>query len=159
MPDASDVYYLGVLIKDIDNFDMDAFDGRLTFQKTIQILQSFGIDLGYYYGWYLRGPYCPDLTKDGFELKDEIEKIPQLDIKFADPEDQSRYNNFKMFMHDKKNDPKQLEIASSICFLRKTVGLDKHTAIRLTKGKRAGIEMNECKQMWTELKNYGVVRD
>ena len=154
-----DLYDLGVLIKDIGNFDMDTFDGRLRFQKTVQILQAFGIDLGYYYNWYLRGPYCPDLTRDGFELKDVIEKVPKIAIEFADPEDRSRYDMFKKFILDKKEDPKQLEIASSICFLRNEEGLDKHTVLKLTEGKREEIEMGECEQIWAELEKYGVVRD
>ena len=153
------MYDLGVLIKDIDNFDMDTFDGRLIFQKTIHILQSFDINLGYYYSWYLRGPYCPDLTRDGFELKDVIEKVPKINIEFADSKDQSRYNSFKRFMLDKKNDSKQLEIASSICFLHKEVGLGKRNVLDLTEGKRREIEMNECEQIWAELEIYGVVRD
>ena len=71
-----DVYDLGLFVKDINNFNMDDFDGRLRLQKTIQLLQSFGIDLGYNYHWYLRGPYCTDLTKDGFELKNIIDRYP-----------------------------------------------------------------------------------
>lgn len=154
-----DVYELGVLIRDIDNFDMDTFDGRLRFQKTVQILQAFGIDLGYYYNWYLRGPYCPDLAKDGFELKDVIEKVPKIAIEFADPEDRARYDRFKGFIRDKKEDPKQLEIASSICFLRNEEGLDKHTVLKLTEGKREAIEMGECERIWADLENCGVVRE
>ena len=153
-----DVYDLGVIVKDVGNFDMDDFDGRLRFQKTIQLLQSFGIDLGYYYNWYLRGPYCPDLAKDGFELKDVIKKIPKLAIEFAEADDQTRYNNFKKFIQNKKYDPKQLEIASAICFLRNEEGLDRNTVLKLTEGKRKAIEMSECEQMWDELENYGVVQ-
>ena len=152
-----DMYDLGVLIKDIGDFDMATFDGRLRFQKTVQLLQPFGIDLGYYYNWYLRGPYCPDLAKDGFELKNVIDKIPKLAIEFADAQDQSRYDDFTEFIRDKKNDPKQLEIASSICFLRNEEGLDMDTVLKLTEGKRAEIEMSECEQVWGELKRYGVV--
>ena len=153
-----DAYELGVLIKDIDNFNMDNFDGRLRFQKTVHILQSFGVDLGYYYSWYLHGPYCPDLTKDGFELNGIIDKIPEINIEFANPEDQSRYNNFKMFMQGRKNDPKQLEIASSICFLQKAIHLDKDRVLKLTEGKRKEIKMEECEHMWKELASYGVVK-
>ena len=153
-----DVYDTGVLIKDIGNFDMDTFDGRLKFQKTIQILQSFGIDLGYYYNWYLRGPYCPDLTKDGFELKGIMKKIPKLAIEFADDKNQLYYNDFKKFIQDKKEDSIQLEIAASICFLRNEEGLDKDVVLRLTEGKREEIKMHECERIWKELETYGVVK-
>ena len=152
------VYELGAIVKDIDNFNLSDFAGRLKFQKTIQLLQSFGVDLGYYYNWYLRGPYCPDLAKDGFELENIIKKIPKFTIEFADTYNQNHYNNFKKFMQDKKDDPKQLEIASSICFLRNEEDLDKNIVLKLTEGKRPEIEMSECEQMWNELESYGVVQ-
>ena len=152
-----DIYDLGVFIKDIDNFDMDTFDGRLRFQKTVQLLQSFGLDLGYRYNWYLRGPYCPDLTKDGFELKEVIRKMPKISVELADDGDQANYDNFKRFMAGKKNDPDQLEIASSICFLHKEEGMGKDTVSRLTEGKRERFTMGGCAQMWDELERYGVV--
>ena len=138
---------------------MDTFNGRIVFQKRIQLLQSFGIDLGYYYNWYLRGPYCSDLAKNGFELKDVIEKIPKITVEFADSQIQSRYDNFKKFIQDKKDDSKQLEIASSICFLRNEEGLDKPLVLKLTEGKRKAIEMSECEKMWDELEKYGVIKD
>lgn len=153
----TDIYDLGLLIKDINNFDMYTFDGRLRFQKTVHLLQSFNIELGYYYNWYLRGPYCPELAKDGFELQKVIEKIPHLTIEFAENNDQSRYNHFKTFMNDKKNDSDQLEIASSICFLHNE-GVDKTTVLRLTEGKRVHFTVNQCKQIWNELESYGVVK-
>ena len=80
----SDIYDLGLIIKDVGNFDMSEFEGRLTFQKTVQLLQSFGIDMGYRYNWYLRGPYCPDLTRAGFELKDVMQSIPDMPVEFRD---------------------------------------------------------------------------
>lgn len=153
-----DVYGLGLLLKDIDNFNMDHFSGRLQFQKTVHILQSFGIDLGYRYNWYLRGPYCPDLTKSGFELKDIMPKLWNIPIEFEDEIDQIHYNNFKAFMMDKKNDPNALEIASSICFLRNEEGLDKKTVLGLTEGKRVHFTMEECQRIWDELEKYEVVK-
>lgn len=40
----------------------DVFEDRLIAQKKIYLLQSLGTDLGYYYSWYLHGPYSPSLT-------------------------------------------------------------------------------------------------
>ena len=153
-----DVYDLVVIIKDVGNFNMDDFNGRLRFQKTIQVLQSFGIDLGYNYNWYIRGPYCPELAKDGFELKDVLDKIPQMTVEFAEDEDQANYNTFKKFIANKKDDPDQLEIASSICFLCNEERMDKDTVLKLTEGKRARFTMDDCMRIWDELEGYGVVK-
>lgn len=46
--------------------NLRTFDDRLIAQKAIYLAQAAGIDLGYFYNWYLRGPYCPALTDDLF---------------------------------------------------------------------------------------------
>ena len=51
---------------------VDTFDQRLIIQKMIYLAQAAGVDLGYYYRWYLRGPYSPDLTGDAFSIAAEL---------------------------------------------------------------------------------------
>jgi len=46
------------------DLDLRKFDHRVILQKTIFLLQMKGMDMGYRYGMYLRGPYSPDLTRD-----------------------------------------------------------------------------------------------
>lgn len=58
--------YLGVPI------NLQTFSNRLNVQKKVYLAQIAAIDLGYRYGWYIRGPYSPSLTQDAFTLKDEI---------------------------------------------------------------------------------------
>ena len=50
---------------------VDSFDDRLILQKTIYLVQAKGIHLGYYYKWYLHGPYCSSLTKDLYAIDSE----------------------------------------------------------------------------------------
>jgi len=51
---------------------VDTFSKRLKLQKEVYLLQVAGLELGYRYNWYLRGPYCPALTRDAFTLKEEL---------------------------------------------------------------------------------------
>lgn len=152
-----DIYDLGVILKDLDNFSMKTFSDRLRFQKTIQLLQAFGVDLGYSYNWYLSGPYCSTLAKDGYELAEVIHKIPKLDLEFANNTLTASYTAFKDFIQDKKNDPDQLEIAASICFLHQQKNLDKDTVLRLTEGKKQQFTKKGCERIWNELAGYGVI--
>lgn len=60
---------------------IDTLDDRKRVQKAIYLGQLTGADLGYRFGWYIRGPYSPDLTKDYYSLADlpvahESEKGP-----------------------------------------------------------------------------------
>ncbi len=52
------------------SLSLDGFSNRILTQKTIYLCQVVGVDLGYRYNWYLKGPYSPALTSDAFELKD-----------------------------------------------------------------------------------------
>jgi uncharacterized protein YwgA len=47
---------------------IDTVTERLTLQKAIYLAQAAQVDLGYSYGWYLRGPYSPRLTQDYYNL-------------------------------------------------------------------------------------------
>lgn len=42
--------------------EKDTFDERLLSQKKIFLLENLGVEIGYSYNWYIRGPYSPDLT-------------------------------------------------------------------------------------------------
>jgi len=51
---------------------VDSFESRLILQKAIYLAQAAGVNLGYYYQWYLYGPYCPSLTKDEYAVAGEL---------------------------------------------------------------------------------------
>lgn len=44
------------------------FDDRLILQKVVYLLQESGLEMGYRYHWYLRGPYSTGLTDDAYFL-------------------------------------------------------------------------------------------
>ncbi|MBI5723275.1 MAG: hypothetical protein HZA50_04905 [Planctomycetes bacterium] len=48
------------------------FEHRLILEKTIYLVQASGVNLGYFFQWYLRGPYCPDVADDGFAACAEL---------------------------------------------------------------------------------------
>jgi len=52
---------------------LTTFDDRLVLQKAIYLAQAAGVDVGYGFKWYLKGPYSPGLTRDAFAVVAEIE--------------------------------------------------------------------------------------
>ncbi len=56
----------------IPDIKLETFSERFNIQKRIFLIQVMGCDLGYRFGWYIRGPYCRELTADAFALKDEL---------------------------------------------------------------------------------------
>lgn len=53
-------------------FTLTTFSDRLIIQKAICLAQAGGIQLGYDFRWYLRGPYSPALARDAFAVAAEI---------------------------------------------------------------------------------------
>jgi hypothetical protein len=51
---------------------IETVDDRKRVQKAVYLGQLSGIDLGYRYGWYRMGPYCPALTRDYYALESEL---------------------------------------------------------------------------------------
>jgi len=74
---ASQIVLKLVLDKLGQPLEIDTFEKRFMIQKKIYLAQLTGLDLGYRFGWYLRGPYCRELTYDVYrtvelmELRDE----------------------------------------------------------------------------------------
>ncbi|MGI6428477.1 MAG: hypothetical protein ACOXZ6_01970 [Syntrophomonadaceae bacterium] len=63
--------------KDLLKFFANNFNQRLLLQKSTYLLQCWGIDLGFRYNWYIRGPYCPDLTAQAFDISEYYEEYSQ----------------------------------------------------------------------------------
>ena len=53
-------------------FRIDSFEDRLILQKVVYLIQTIGVNLGYYFQWYLHGPYSPSLTQDAYAISAEL---------------------------------------------------------------------------------------
>lgn len=53
-------------------FRIDGFEDRLILQKAVYLAQAAGVNLGFYYHWYLYGPYSPSLTQDEYAIAMDI---------------------------------------------------------------------------------------
>jgi len=118
-------------------FDIGTFEKRLLLQKTVYLAQAGGMDFGYYYHWYLHGPYCPALTKDAFAVNEEL--LQGLDEsqgwKLGD-DCLRRLETVKTLLRtgDVGQKANQLELLASVHFLcvRKQVAADSPKAITAT---------------------------
>ncbi len=116
----SELLLLGGLLKRVGNFDPSKFradfDQRLVTQKTVYLMQAFGLYLGYLFTWYIRGPYSPSLTRDVYGLTDIYQHIPE--VKFADPNSESRFQEFLHLQNTLHDKARMWEILASAHFLR-----------------------------------------
>jgi uncharacterized protein YwgA len=107
----------------IDGVNMDDFNNRLKYQKLIYLAQNMGVNLGYGYSWYVRGPYAPPLTRALFNLKEKPEIFEKWDtIKFKQEDEVvKRLGSLKNVLGTNFDNPNYLEVLASLHYLRKTL--------------------------------------
>jgi uncharacterized protein YwgA len=120
-------FLLGAVVKRIGNYNLGTFKGRLVLQKTIYLLQSYGLLMGYKFSWYIHGPYSPELTKDAFRLQSVYHQIPPA--KFTDAKIEKRFTEFLQFLGDRKTDGDWLEQLTCTHFLKALNPIEKEEAI------------------------------
>jgi len=139
-------------------FDVEKFEHRLMLQKYVFISKFMGLNLGYPYSIYLRGPYSSELADDYYKLADHYlsytgdytEATGSLDTK-------------KFLEVIEGKDVKWLEIASTILSV-----YDRHREIisgaELEEGVisiscniKSTIEVEKICRVFEELKESGLI--
>jgi len=95
------------------SISMDEFDDKLEIQKITYLAQTYGIDLGYPFEWFIRGPYCKQVSEHAHKI---IEKKTSADIRELD---EAKIKEFGSILQPYINNTEWLEIAGSLVYLRK----------------------------------------
>lgn len=149
---------LGAIIKRIGNFDLSEFEGRLVLQKTIYLLQNFGIYLDYKFSWYVHGPYCPELTRDAFKLVPIYDNIPEL--KFENNEIERLIQQYNELLGERKNDSDWLEQLACTHFLSILYPrTSKEAIIDIVLNHESHFTRNQCEQAWNYLIKNGLINN
>jgi hypothetical protein len=110
---------LGGLLHRIGSFDPKSyetsFNSRLVLQKTVYLMEQFGLNIGYSFSWYLRGPYSPNLTRDTYELLKSYSEVSP--VKFVNPDKEKRFCEFLNFIRPISDNHSYLERVAVVHFL------------------------------------------
>ena len=144
-------------------FQIDTFEDRLILQKAVYLAQSAGVNLGYYYHWYLHGPYCPSLTRDEYAIDYELTQgTDESEGWKLDDQSGDRLKQLQQLIPDADRPEvrRQLELLASIHFLvsRRQVSannVEEITATLLRFDKNFGQE--EVQNALRELINHGLL--
>lgn len=149
-------FLLGTLLKRIGNFNLGTFKGRLVLQKTIYLLQTCGLNLGYKFSWYIHGPYSPELTKDAFRLQDVYKQIPVAE--FTNPKIESKFNEFVSFLGERKTDGDWLEQIACTHFLKVlNPEEDKEEIIQKVLRHEYHFTKEQCRRAWDYLEKRNLI--
>lgn len=117
---------LKLILDHLETNSIATVDQRMEVQKAVYLAQNLGVDLGYSYGWYVKGPYSPALTRDYYNLTDEV---PEGTI--LRPVAIERLNVVRLLMDapiDGLTRPRKLELLASLHYLIKRSGMSEGAA-------------------------------
>ena len=143
-------------------FQVSRFEDRLILQKAIYLAQAAGVELGYFYNWYLHGPYCPALAEDAFSVNVAIAGGNDESKPYLLAEESSKaLGGIKAII--KKTNPellaRKLELLASVHFLidRKQVsGRDPKTIVERLERFNKDFDEAAVTSALTELDNCGL---
>ena len=100
----------------------DTIENRLKLQKTIYLLEAYGMQLGYGFSWYKYGPYSQDLVRDAYTvLRSEKKKYDKATSSWCFSETtRKKIDQFKQICKDFLGDLRQLELVASVDFVFNT---------------------------------------
>jgi len=144
-------------------FLIKTFEDRLIMQKAVYLAQTAGVNLGYYYHWYLHGPYSPSLTRDEFAIAMDISAgMDEAERWKLDDQSSKRLEEIRdIFAEtDRSRLAKKLELLASVHFLVDRKQVSKVDTSRITATlERFNKDFSEedVKGALGKLKNYGLV--
>ena len=98
----------GLVKFDIDRDSDECFDNRVKLQKYVYIAQRTGLELPYKHSMYLYGPYSRTLAAEYYKIARNPDLYDGASSDLPQEFDRER------FLGSIKNDPKWLEIASTL---------------------------------------------
>jgi len=146
-------------------FKIDIFEDRLILQKAVYLAQAAGVNLGYYYHWYLHGPYSPSLTRDEYAIYSDI-SVGLNESKGWKLDDSSsrRLKEIRNIFTESKRDKlaKKLELLASAHFLINTRQVSGNSAEQITATLRRfdkPFSEKEVQNALEELIGYGLLTE
>jgi uncharacterized protein YwgA len=141
---------------------VEEFDNRLMVQKGIYLLQQRGVELGYPYNWYVRGPYSSRLADDLFCLvkipDNEAEEVKSYGL---GEKTRTLIASVKsLFQQDLAlpDRARHLELLASVLFLIKTGQAkpdESHKLSSILKANGKPFETTHAEQAVALLKSHG----
>lgn len=101
--------------------EKETFSERLLSQKKIFLLQELGVDVGYSYNWYIRGPYSPDLTNYIYNNLDVLKgrDFSGYQLSSAVKTKIDSVNNLAQKKPDSLSIPSWYELLASVLYINK----------------------------------------
>ncbi len=144
-------------------FQIGGFQDRLIMQKAIYLAQAAGVNLGYYYHWYLHGPYSPSLTRDEFAVAMDVSAglDESAGWKLDEISSQRLERIRAIFSEPQRNAlARKLELLASVHFLvdrKQASRVDAHRIAAILERFNKDFSKKDVTEALEELKTYGLL--
>lgn len=143
--------------------NVDDFDSRLILQKSVYLLQSAKVHLGYQYRWYVRGPYCSALADDLFYLDGfNTDEKAELATYHLDAKSQSNIERIRgLFAQPQGDLARHLELLASAMFLfvtRQSVPDDGEETAQVLRNAGKDFDAKDVDRAVAELRANGLIQ-
>lgn len=154
---------LSPCLEKLGGLRIDTLENRKVLQKQTYLLQESGLDLGYRFGWYIYGPYSPDLTRDAFDLGMQLKHASDTVRKDnLTLQEKSIIEKARRFFDSISGDGRladRLELITSLHFLTKAnPSLSKAEIAAKLKVFKKNFKDKEIEQGWKELAKLRIVQ-
>lgn len=145
-------------------FQVGTFRDRLIMQKTVYLAQTAGVNLGYYYHWYLYGPYSSSLTRDEFAIAMGISAdMDESEGWKLDDQSSERLEDMRGIFAEPDRDAlaKRLELLASVHFLvdrKQVAGIDKSQITETLRSFEKDFSEEDVKEALEELKAHELLK-
>lgn len=159
-----DIAKLSACLDRLGGLKLSTLKDRKLLQKKVYMLQEAGLNLGYHFGWYIYGPYSPNLTRDAFELSMQLahapKTMPKESLTSCEQSILKKLNMFLISIPNKGELADKLEAIASLHFLAKeNPSLDKNKVIakfKQLKGDR--FRDKEVQESMKQLLKSGIIK-
>src|SRR5271170_4633462 len=147
------------------SLSVNTFNERLILQKSAYLLQAAGINMGYRFQWYIRGPYSPDITAGAFGIVNEGESGKnELEKWKLDNKSSARAHSLQPLLSKESESmtdrARRLELLASTLFLFKTEQAkpsDPEGTSKILEKNNKDFSINEVKLAVKEMKAHGLL--
>ena len=94
---------------------LETFNQRKVIQKLCYLLESFGVDLGFRFGWYLHGPYSSNVAHVLYDNPEAFSA--KADTNVLSEEEKIKIKAMRNFLGEDLGVPDALELLVSLHFL------------------------------------------
>ena len=133
--------------------DLSIYPDRIMLQKIVYLFQEEGVNFGYHFNWYVKGPYSISLTKDLFDTFKEKLMVHSIEL---NNKEKSIAEKMRLCFGKGLSDENYLEILGSLVFIRNEGLSASGKVVDSLISRKPWLERAEVEEVYEDLQKSGL---